>query len=376
MLIQCTQKLLKQLNIKPAEVEYGDPLFSCHANLMMVNRRKAVVFVNDKNRYVIVLYGLKTKDFKKLDELFIKAVREVLENECIKNYFIEQFINYSPKIVYSKTRDRKSVARMNKSCEAVYYYADFLTADSIYQSALSKKLGRYLVGNGKNNFITPVEEMYKDLENFFRKPIFSCKAVQLKITLELCKHKVWRRLVVPLNITFDRLHKVLQKLFGWKDYHLHEFYIYDSTSFCSKLSINDSAYNEHSYNPIIKLVCDEEAFEYPDDIQTKLETGIKLSEYIPRYKWLKYDYDFGDNWQHYIEVEKVIDDYNLNYPVCVDGNGKAPPEDVGGDPGYEEFLGILRDKNNPEYDNMLAWGSGQGYEDFDIEAINSKIRYI
>lgn len=65
MLIQCTKKLLDELNIKPASALEEEPLFSWHANLMMLSHRKTVVLVNDKNRYVVVLHGLKAKDFKK-----------------------------------------------------------------------------------------------------------------------------------------------------------------------------------------------------------------------------------------------------------------------------------------------------------------------
>ena len=65
MLIQCTRKLLKQLDIEPESEIEEEPLFSWHANLKTVNRRKAVVLANDKNRYVIVLYGLRAKNDKK-----------------------------------------------------------------------------------------------------------------------------------------------------------------------------------------------------------------------------------------------------------------------------------------------------------------------
>src|SRR5699024_8237482 len=79
MLIQCTKKLLDQLKIKPQappEIE-EEKLFSWHANLLTINRRKAVVLVNDSNRYVIVLYGLLARNFKKLDELIFEAIRTI-----------------------------------------------------------------------------------------------------------------------------------------------------------------------------------------------------------------------------------------------------------------------------------------------------------
>jgi hypothetical protein len=214
----------------------------------------------------------------------------------------------------------------------------------------------------------------------YREPIFSCKAAVVKITLDLENHNVWRRIVVPIDMTFKKFHNVIQRAFNWKDYHLYEFYIYEnevSDNNYSKLEyINHPAHNRKNFKPIVNLVCSDDAFEYPNEIEMKLENGIKLSEYIPKYKNIKYNYDFGDDWQHYIEVEKTIDDYDKNYPACIEGEGNTPPEDVGGEPGYDEFLKIIADKNNPEYENMFEWGKSQGYREFDIDTVNREIKYI
>lgn len=104
----------------------------------------------------------------------------------------------------------------------------------------------------------------------------------------------------------------------------------------------------------------------------KYEIGIRISEYIPCN--IKYNYDFGDNWQHYIEVEKIIDNYDKNYSICIDWEGNTPPEDVGGEDGYEEFLEIIGNKNDPEHEGMVNWGKYQGYEDFDIELTNMRLK--
>jgi len=384
MLIQCTKKLLDELNIKPVSHIDEEPLFSWHANLMTVNRRKTVVLVNDKNRYVIVLYGLKAKDFKKFDVVIIDAIRETLQDECIKDEIIGEFI--SKQITYAKTKNRSMVARMNKACSMAHYFENIRRDDSINQSDVNKRISSLLVGDGKNDYITPNEEMYKDLEAFEGKPIFRCKAVELEVTLDLEKHNVWRKIIVPYNITFRKLHNVIQAAFGWKDYHLHEFYIFDgdetANNETSKIGDNPTdngttsnpSYNRAWDKPIVNLVCDEEAFDYPNDVPMKLETDIKLSEYIPEYKRIKYNYDFGDNWQHYIEVERIIDDYDVNYAVCLEGEGNTPPEDVGGEYGYEEFLEIIADEKHPEHWDMVNWGAGQGYEDFDIEMVNRMVK--
>ncbi|MCK5764306.1 MAG: plasmid pRiA4b ORF-3 family protein [Clostridiales bacterium] len=368
MLIQCTKKLLDQLDVKPKLQQEEEALFSWHANLLTVFRRKAVVLVNDKNRYIVVLHGLKAKHFKKLNEHIIEAIRTTFRDECIKEEIIEKFINHSNGINYTKTKNRSMIAKMNKACELLDYHDELLKGSSIYKTNMGIRASQYLVGK---DYIHPYEELYKDLEVFAGDTIFRCKAVEIKVTLELEKQEVWRKLIIPTNNTFTKLHKVIQIAFGWQDYHLHDFYIYDEST--SDVSINHPGYHKDGYKPIVNIACDEEAFVYKsDDIEMKLETGIRLSDYMPAK--IKYVYDFGDNWQHYIEVEKVIEEYDKNYSVCIDGKGNTPPEDVGGEYGYEEFLEIVGDKNNLEYENMLAWGTSQGYEDFDIEKVNKKIK--
>ena len=41
-----------------------------------------------------------------------------------------------------------------------------------------------------------------------------------------------------------------------------------------------------------------------------------------------YIYDFGDNWEHDITVEKILPiEEGTHYPVCIDGKRACPPED-------------------------------------------------
>ncbi|MEH7123005.1 plasmid pRiA4b ORF-3 family protein [Bacillus sp. JJ1773] len=375
MLIQCTKKLLDQLDIKSDIQVKEEPLFSWHAHLITLNRRKTIVLVNDQNRYVVVLHGLKAKDFKNLDKVLLQGIRETFMEEGIKDEVIEKFLFQSKEISYTKTKDRTSVARMNKACENVYFFEELLENDSIFNTRMSMRVSRFLVGDGKNKYIVPNEEMYKNLEEFAGEPIFMTKAVQLKVTLRLEKRNVWRRILVPINSTFNHLHHILQAAFGWRNYHLHEFYVYGNAPFEQVLSTNHSAHHKEGLKPVVNLVSHEEAFAYRTDVEMKLDSDIKLSEYIPAYKRLKYNYDFGDNWQHDIEVEEVIENYDANYPVCLEGGGNTPPEDVGGTYGFEEFLKILADPMHPDHNHMIQWGKMQGYEEFDIKKVNRELKH-
>ena len=89
-----------------------------------------------------------------------------------------------------------------------------------------------------------------------------------------------------------------------------------------------------------------------------------------------YQYDFGDGWNHVITLEKVISDKKDTKIQLVDRSGIRPPEDVGGESGFEEYLYIISDKKNPEYEAMTAWASAQKERDRTIEEINEQLRWI
>ena len=49
--------------------------------------------------------------------------------------------------------------------------------------------------------------------------------LQLRISLRGVSPPVWRRLLIPEQITIVQLHRVMQLAMGWNDEHLHRFII-------------------------------------------------------------------------------------------------------------------------------------------------------
>ncbi len=73
-------------------------------------------------------------------------------------------------------------------------------------------------------------------------------------------------------------------------------------------------------------------------------------------KTLKYLYDFGDGWEHTVKVERITDAIpGLTYPFLIDATGRCPPEDVGGPPGYAEFLEAIGDPKHERHAEMVQW---------------------
>jgi hypothetical protein len=179
-------------------------------------------------------------------------------------------------------------------------------------------------------------------------------AYEIKITLKDSRPPIWRRVQVPATLTLYELHKVIQAVMGWQDYHLHYFLI-------------DGQY----YG-------DPEDDEY-GDMGTIDENDFKLRQVIRRAgQKFTYEYDFGDSWQHELKVEKALElEKRLRAPVCVDGKRACPPEDVGGVHGYALFLEALRDPEHEEHESYLTWVGGQFDPDaFDLKAANERIKHM
>ena len=88
-----------------------------------------------------------------------------------------------------------------------------------------------------------------------------------------------------------------------------------------------------------------------------------------------YRYDFGDDWRHEIVLEQVLPArHSVSHPICLDGQGHGPPEDVGGVLGYEEFLRPLSYRYLLEYRPTRKWAGGDfDPDEFDLETVNSAL---
>ncbi|WP_247480647.1 plasmid pRiA4b ORF-3 family protein [Bradyrhizobium sp. 144] len=73
-------------------------------------------------------------------------------------------------------------------------------------------------------------------------------------------------------------------------------------------------------------------------------------------KTIHYLYDFGDSWDHVIKLEKWFDNTTTEgLPLLLEAAGRCPPEDVGGAPGYAEYLEAIGDPTHPEHEHMRLW---------------------
>ena len=113
----------------------------------------------------------------------------------------------------------------------------------------------------------------------------------------------------------------------------------------------------------------------PDQYEVKYDNRTSLREIFSDTERCLYTYDFGDNWEHEILLEKVIKDSHNRFPVLLEREGERPPEDVGGPTGFKEYLRVISDPESPEYESMAAWSEITKAKKRTVEEINRSLRY-
>ncbi|MFD2655599.1 plasmid pRiA4b ORF-3 family protein [Gracilibacillus thailandensis] len=368
MLIQSTKALQKYLKVdlEPKQ-ELAAPLTGWHAHLKKIDRRNTIILVHDISLYTVILYGVKAKDVKNFEQLIKQAITDTL----IADGFNEQIIQtelVAGDLSYTSTKDRKMVASLNQIIQEIEFFMYEANSESMIQPSVSRKVNRSLHKSSSGEYIKPIEKLQHVLERKVGKKPFQQPAVQLKVTLKLEGQQVWRRLVISINQTFASLHDILQIAFNWTNSHLYEFTFYQQPPSFTDYYLPDTNYT---------LVSHPEAFSYREDGQKmKYAHQIALRDVLDKYKSIVYTYDLGDDWQHFIEVEEWIDDYDARYPVCLDGEGTTPPENVGGIPGYSHFLEVIQSKDDPDREWMLNWAESVGYQPFDKNMVNEQLSKI
>jgi hypothetical protein len=169
-------------------------------------------------------------------------------------------------------------------------------------------------------------------------------AVELNVTLRHTRPRVWRRLAVPPSLTLRELHAVLQTAMGWEDYHLHLF------------EIDGVFYGDVE--------------DFPGELGDEETTTV--GDVAARASRFRYEYDFGDGWEHDLRIGRRPVPAGSDRPRCLGGARACPPEDCGGVPGYQHLLELLADPAGAEDEDaeLLEWLGDYDPDAFDATGID------
>jgi hypothetical protein len=175
---------------------------------------------------------------------------------------------------------------------------------------------------------------------------------ELRVTLLDVSPPVWRLIRVPSALPLSTVHAVLQIALGWEDRHLHEWRVGDVTYGFS----------------------DEDS--WGEDLAD--ESAAILAEVAPIDSAVRYDYVFGDGWEHLVEV-MAVKPYDANVPpvACLAGARACPPEDCGGPLGYEHLIDALRDPDDAEHEELMELvGDAWDPDGFDAGQVNRQLEHL
>ena len=178
-----------------------------------------------------------------------------------------------------------------------------------------------------------------------RKTAIPQEVYQIKVTLLGTSPPVWRRLLVPGDVTLAHLHDVLQAAMGWEDCHMHEFRM--GRRYFGRPNPEDRLMG---MPPV----------ENERTVQLSNVLGKVGAKAI-------YTYDLGDTWEHGVVLEKRLSaDPNTAYPVCTGGQLACPPEDCGGVRGFYDLLDAISNPNHDQHEALRNWVG----DDFDPKAFS------
>ena len=191
--------------------------------------------------------------------------------------------------------------------------------------------------------------------------------IKLKVNLENMPFPIYRKVLVPEDITMGELHLVIQVAMGWENCHLFQF-------------------NDKKERPNIRVrqEIEEDNFwgqSHSDNFNADELSLLEFLDYTDG-KTFWYWYDFGDDWWHKISIQKItkkdLSEYIGDTPVCTEALGICPPEDCGGPWGFAQLAEAINEPRHPEYINYREWLGVKGkkkidFENVDLDEINDNL---
>ncbi len=218
------------------------------------------------------------------------------------------------------------------------------------------------------------------------------KAYIIKIELEESDPLIWRRVIMPADATYKRLHDIIQNVSNFRggypygNRHLYQFIL--SKENMSVTNDEETCY-EHKHFIKNKDLFDqrleqmsgiEHDFEKMHQerlgVEARYPSGLKIDHYLETYKEIEYNYDYGDGWVFKIKLEKIVDDYCYGFATLLDGAESAPPEDIGGLRGFSKFIEAYRDPEDSIHEQIAAYGNVFHFNEYDPSLINKDLKAI
>lgn len=161
LVIRGTKKLLQDLKIERTitKIDSSDSFFSWHANVVVINRRKHLIFMNDLSRLSLTIVGVRSTQYKNLKNIFLKELTDYLISENLDEARINQYINDCADIIFTTTNNRSVISTMNDVVLIMqnisFDFANYIELNKWNNDSFYKPI----------NYSKPIEVFKQEIEN-------------------------------------------------------------------------------------------------------------------------------------------------------------------------------------------------------------------
>ena len=165
MIIQCTKALLDKIGVKENDLispegyeQFPNSFMAWHANFVSIDRKKAIILMNNETRYPIVIYRPTKKDFSNIKKLICDAIAQALRIEGVHEDVIETYFAKAGEISFSRTASRSAIAKMNNAFHEIEMMHEYLDEKTKIQKYISIVTGRLIQLSGARQSFYPFEK--------------------------------------------------------------------------------------------------------------------------------------------------------------------------------------------------------------------------
>jgi hypothetical protein len=163
-IIHCTRKLLKELDaplIEPDKIPCNsEGLGNWYANLLRIDRRKCLLFTNEKSLYTFLISKVLKANLKNIEQEFLIHLSYNLQYEGFGLEVINRVMQEYQEIGFAKTSNRQVLGSMN---EFAFQYEVLIEEkeglENIGILELNKHINRTIMGAIK--YKHPIEALKK-----------------------------------------------------------------------------------------------------------------------------------------------------------------------------------------------------------------------
>ena len=161
-LIRCTKKLQKEIGLKQVDLCAEEPRFSYlgpwHANLIYINRRKCILFANDRTLFNFIVPDVSRVAIRELDKLFTSYLSCILADEGFAEPDRARMLSEYDEIAFANTNSKSVLGSMNDL--AFHYKYSILESGGVHSPAVPeiiRRLNRMPMGALK--YVFPIEAL-------------------------------------------------------------------------------------------------------------------------------------------------------------------------------------------------------------------------